>query len=63
MEAENGTVLSCSGGDAAMLFAAESADKLVGLPVASLIPSIQLPPADAPIPRSLAKQKATGIGF
>ncbi|XP_073957230.1 PAS domain containing serine/threonine kinase [Choristoneura fumiferana] len=60
VEAENGTVLSCSGGDAAMLFAAESADKLVGLPVASLIPSIQLPPADAPIPRCLAKQKATG---
>ncbi|XP_041975737.1 PAS domain-containing serine/threonine-protein kinase [Aricia agestis] len=60
VDAESGLVISCEGSDAALLFQAESADKLVGLPIASLIPSIQLPPYDAVIPKNLSKQKATG---
>ncbi|CAH2050069.1 unnamed protein product, partial [Iphiclides podalirius] len=60
VDAETGVIVSCDGGDAALLFQADSADKLLGLPVASLIPSIQLPANDAPIPKNISKQKATG---
>ncbi|CAB3239719.1 unnamed protein product [Arctia plantaginis] len=60
VEAESGAVVSVAGCAAAALFGAESRDKLVGLPLASLIPSVVLPPYDAPVPRALAKQKLTG---
>ncbi|CAK1601725.1 unnamed protein product [Parnassius mnemosyne] len=60
VDAETGIIVSCDGGDAALLFQADSADKLIGLPIASLIPSIQLPTYDAPIPKNISKQKATG---
>ncbi|XP_063548888.1 PAS domain-containing serine/threonine-protein kinase [Cydia strobilella] len=60
VDAEDGMILSCCGDDAALLFQAESCDKLLGLPLASLIPSVQLPPWDAPIPRNVSKQRATG---
>ncbi|XP_031768886.2 PAS domain-containing serine/threonine-protein kinase isoform X1 [Galleria mellonella] len=60
VEADTGLIISCSGEDAALLFQAESSDKLVGLPIASLIPSIQLPAHDTLITKSVSKQKATG---
>ncbi|CAH2217409.1 jg26472, partial [Pararge aegeria aegeria] len=60
IDADTGVIVSCEGDDAALLFQAESPDKLIGLPVASLIPSLQLPAYDAPIPKSVSKQKATG---
>ncbi|XP_013149578.1 PREDICTED: PAS domain-containing serine/threonine-protein kinase [Papilio polytes] len=63
VDAETGMIVSCEGGgggDAALLFQADSADKLVGLPVAALIPSIHLPPYDTPISNNISKQKATG---
>ncbi|KPI91804.1 PAS domain-containing serine/threonine-protein kinase [Papilio xuthus] len=60
VDAETGIIVSCDGGDAALLFQADSADKLVGLPVASLIPSIHLPSYDTPISKNISKQKATG---
>ncbi|KAM3967471.1 PAS domain containing serine/threonine kinase [Aphomia sociella] len=60
IDADTGLIISCSGEDAALLFQADSNDKLVGLPIASLIPSIQLPEHDAVITKSLSKQKATG---
>ncbi|XP_026497091.1 PAS domain-containing serine/threonine-protein kinase isoform X1 [Vanessa tameamea] len=60
IEAETGIILSCDGDDAAMLFQADSSEKLIGLPVASLIPSIQIPAYDAPMPKNISKQKVTG---
>ncbi|KAL0901832.1 hypothetical protein ABMA27_006995 [Loxostege sticticalis] len=60
IEADTGVILSCSNENAALLFQADTSDKLVGLPIASLIPSIHLPTADAPMTRSVSKQKATG---
>ncbi|XP_063827723.1 PAS domain-containing serine/threonine-protein kinase [Ostrinia nubilalis] len=60
IDAETGVILSCSSEDAALLFQADTTDKLIGLPIASLVPSIQLPTADAPMTRSVSKQKATG---
>ncbi|XP_047520416.1 PAS domain-containing serine/threonine-protein kinase isoform X2 [Pieris napi] len=60
IDADTGTIISCEGADAGLLFQAESCEKLVGLPIASLIPSIHLPPYDLAIPKALAKQKATG---
>lgn len=60
VEADTGIVVACEGAAAAALFAAESRDKLIGLPLASLIPSVMLPSYDAPVPKSLAKQKLTG---
>ncbi|CAH0592247.1 unnamed protein product [Chrysodeixis includens] len=60
-EADTGVVVGCEGAAAAALFGAESRDKLLGAPLASLIPSVRLPPdADAPVPRHMAKQKLTG---
>lgn len=56
-------MLSCEGASAAALFGAESRDKLVGVPLASLIPNARLPPYDAPMPRNMAKQKLTGMFF
>ncbi|KOB77091.1 Uncharacterized protein OBRU01_04144 [Operophtera brumata] len=58
-DSETGIVVACEGNEAGALFGAESSDKLVGLPVASLIPSIRLP-SDATISRTVSKQKATG---
>jgi hypothetical protein len=63
IDADSGIVLSCSNEDAALLFQADSSDKLVGLPIASLIPSIQLPSTDAPMTKNLSKQKATGMSY
>ncbi|XP_053615608.1 PAS domain-containing serine/threonine-protein kinase [Plodia interpunctella] len=60
VEADSGVITSVEGEHAALLFQAECAEKLVGLPVASLIPSIQLPAYDAPITKNFSKQKATG---
>ncbi|XP_046965611.1 PAS domain-containing serine/threonine-protein kinase isoform X2 [Vanessa cardui] len=60
IEAESGIILSCDGDDAAMLFQADSSEKLIGLSVASLIPSIQIPAYDAPMPKNISKQKVTG---
>ncbi|CAG4983691.1 unnamed protein product [Colias eurytheme] len=60
VEADTGTIISCEGADAGLLFQAETSDKLVGLAISSLIPSIQMPPYDAAIPKNLSKQKATG---
>lgn len=60
VEAETGTITRCEGADACALFEAESSDKLVGLPIACLVPSVQLPPADSDVPKPLAKQRATG---
>ncbi|CAK1544486.1 unnamed protein product [Leptosia nina] len=60
IEADTGIITNCEGSDAGLLFQAESCEKLVGIPIASLIPSIQLPPFDLGIPKNLAKQKATG---
>ncbi|XP_052739436.1 PAS domain-containing serine/threonine-protein kinase [Bicyclus anynana] len=60
IDADSGIIVSCDGDDAALLFQAEAADKLIGLPVASLIPSLQLPSYEAPIPKNVSKQKATG---
>lgn len=60
VEADTGIVLSCEGASAAALFGAESRDKLVGVPLASLIPNARLPSYDAPVPRNMAKQKLTG---
>ncbi|XP_068626475.1 PAS domain-containing serine/threonine-protein kinase [Battus philenor] len=60
VDAETGIIVSCDGGDAALLFQADSADKLIGLPISSLIPSIQLPSPDIPIQKNISKQKATG---
>ncbi|XP_061385658.1 PAS domain-containing serine/threonine-protein kinase isoform X2 [Danaus plexippus] len=55
----DGIITSCEGEDGALLFQAESSDKLIGLPVSSLIPSIHLP-HDVPMSKSVSKQKATG---
>ncbi|CAH0724620.1 unnamed protein product, partial [Brenthis ino] len=60
IDAESGIILSCDGDDAPMLFQAECPEKLIGLPVASLIPSIQIPAHDAPLAKNISKQKATG---
>ncbi|XP_050342738.1 PAS domain-containing serine/threonine-protein kinase [Nymphalis io] len=60
IDAETGIILSCDGDDAAMLFQADSSEKLIGLPIASLIPSIQIPAYDAPMPKNISKQKVTG---
>ncbi|KAG6446702.1 hypothetical protein O3G_MSEX004576 [Manduca sexta] len=60
IDAETGVVVSCEGVDAAALFGAESCDKLIGLPINSLIPSIRLPDQAATISKSVSKQKATG---
>ncbi|XP_037867078.1 PAS domain-containing serine/threonine-protein kinase [Bombyx mori] len=60
IDAETAVILSCEGVDAPALFGAESCDKLVGLPITSLIPSIRLPAVDTPISKSMAKQKVTG---
>ncbi|KAJ2940611.1 hypothetical protein O0L34_g14717 [Tuta absoluta] len=59
VEADTGVIVSVDSEEAALLFQAECRDKLVGLPVASLIPSIQLPPADTQT-HAVSKQKATG---
>lgn len=63
VDADSGLVLACAGDDAAAVFGADCADRLLGLPVAHLIPSIRLPAAaspDATAPDTLSKQKATG---
>ncbi|XP_047029106.1 PAS domain-containing serine/threonine-protein kinase [Helicoverpa zea] len=60
VEADTGTVVSCEGASAAALFGAESRDKLLGVPLATLIPNVRLPAYDAPVPRNMAKQKLTG---
>lgn len=61
VEADTGIILACEGDSAAALFGAESRDKLVGVPLASLIPNARLPSYDAPMPKNMAKQKLTGI--
>ncbi|XP_050554968.1 PAS domain-containing serine/threonine-protein kinase [Spodoptera frugiperda] len=60
VEADTGIILACEGDSAAALFGAESRDKLVGVPLASLIPNARLPSYDAPMPKNMAKQKLTG---
>ncbi|XP_060808057.1 PAS domain-containing serine/threonine-protein kinase [Amyelois transitella] len=60
VEADTGLIVSVYGDDAALLFQADCTEKLVGLPISSLIPSIQLPAIDAPITKNFSKQKATG---
>ncbi|XP_022821337.1 PAS domain-containing serine/threonine-protein kinase-like [Spodoptera litura] len=60
VEADTGIILACEGESAAALFGAESRDKLVGVPLASLIPNARLPSYDAPMPKNMAKQKLTG---
>ncbi|KAJ0182722.1 hypothetical protein K1T71_002091 [Dendrolimus kikuchii] len=60
VDSENGTILSCEGKDAEVLFGAEATEKLIGLPITSLIPSIRLPTHDTPLSKIFSKQKATG---
>ncbi|XP_050680592.1 PAS domain-containing serine/threonine-protein kinase [Leptidea sinapis] len=60
IDAETGIILTCDGEDAGLLFQADAADKLVGMPIASLIPSIQIPGYDTNIPKNISKQKAAG---
>ncbi|XP_026319661.1 PAS domain-containing serine/threonine-protein kinase [Hyposmocoma kahamanoa] len=59
IDAESGLIVACDSDDAALLFQAESRDKLIGLPIASLIPSIQIP-YDTLLAKNVSKQKATG---
>ncbi|KAL4713819.1 hypothetical protein ACJJTC_015473 [Scirpophaga incertulas] len=60
IDADTGVILSSSNEEAALLFQADNNEKLIGLPIASLIPSIQLPSVDAPMSKKVSKQKATG---
>lgn len=61
IDAENGQILTCENEEAAILFQAECLEKLIGLPITTLIPSINLPVVDrGAIPKILSKQKAAG---
>ncbi|KAG7310767.1 hypothetical protein JYU34_003578 [Plutella xylostella] len=60
VDAESGCVVSVDSGDAALVFAAESSEQLVGLPLATLVPAVRLPRAARAVPPDQAKQTLTG---